>query len=267
MLGLVSLIFMVTGFLIGERQGLLIGFLLALGINYLAYHYSNMHWLDYFRATQLEGQDPWGLIELSRHMAIKARVPEPKIFLIRSDFPTAFSVGRSVRNSSIVVSEGLLKYLSYEELEAVIACEISKIRRLDTLNIGVISGLTAPFFIFCKILDGFITAISFGVFKGRRFAHHACELAMQILAKPIVGQKSFYESDYHAGMLLKSPEQLAKVLWKLKNYAATRKLKIPPHAAPFLTVDPLTNDGQHRYFHVQPSVDSRIERLVGRFPI
>ncbi len=264
--GLISFGLMLAGYLIGERQGLLAGLLLALGINFLIYHYTTQHWIEYFKATEIEGQDPWNLLAMTRDISVRARIPKPQVYLIKSDFPTAFSVGKSVKSSSIIVSEGLLKYFTLEEQEAVIACEMSKIRRLDILNLGLISGLTAPLFIFCKLLDATLTFLSFGLLKNKKIFNHLCIRLMELIARPIIGQKGCFESDYHAAQLLKSPEQLAKTLWKLKSYATTRKLEIPAHAAPFLTVNPLTS-GQTRYFHIQPSVDERIEKLVGRFPI
>lgn len=267
MIGLISLSLMVVGYILGERQGLLVGFMLALGINYLVFHYSTSHWLDYFKAAQIEGQDPWNLLLLTRNTAAKAQIPSPRVYLISSSFPTAFSVGRSVRNSSIVVSHGLLKCLSPDELEAVIAYEIFNIKRLEMFNIGVVSGLSAPLFVFCKMVDQTLTLLTLGALKKKHLTLHLCERLMEIIARPIISHKNCFETDYQASLILKSPEQLARALWKLKNYATTRKLDIPSNAAPLLMVNPLTNGHQTRYLHVQPSVTARIERLIGRFPL
>lgn len=266
-LGLASLAFMIAGYSLGERQGLLLGLLIALGINYLAFRYSEEHWIVFFKAKLVEGQDPWGLLELTKELSARCKIAAPKIYVIPHDFPTALSLGRSHHKGRILITQGLLDSFTKEELRAVLAHEISSIKKENTTALGIISGVSMPFLMLAKTIDSLISIITFGLLYRKYFVRNFTLAVIGLFSRIIFSKKNSLEADRTAAQMLKDPEHLAKVLIKLQSISITRKFEVPHNAADLLIVNPLTTNKEHRYFQLQPDIPSRVESLVGKYPI
>ncbi len=255
---------MVAGFHLAGRQGLLLGFFLSFLLAAFIYYYADVRLIAWMKGKRLEGHDPWGILEISLDLAKKAKMPVPKIYVCRFSCPTAISIGRSWKNSKIFISESLLEKLDEKELKAVLAHEFAKIHRLDTLNFGISSIIAAAVLSASHFLDNLlprkdkdkIGPISRGLAP-----------IISIMAFVSISQKNYYQADKLASSWLEKPEDLAMVLWKLQSYAYSQPLEIPVDMAHLFIVNPLPRNTWTRYFHPQPSFESRIENLVGYFPL
>lgn len=265
LLVLISLSILITGFTLGERQGLLLGLILALSINALVWHFSHRHWIDVFKAKLVEGQDPWGLNKSLQESLEKARIHKPEIYIAPLNLPTSFSVGRNPNRGKIVITAGLIKAFDEAEIKAVLAHELAKIKRGDTLSHGAASGLLAPVFSVLTMLDFIAETVTFKWLK-KPFSRIINPLLVFFM-RGLISKHSYYETDKLASHWIKSPELMAKTLWKLRSYTISQPLEVPLNSSHFFIVNPLTKTETDRYFLMQPSVQDRIQHLVGRFPV
>lgn len=255
----------------GGRQGLLWGVIIALSINCLIYFYNDLRLESLFPGHTVEGQNPWGLLETAKNFSGKARIPTPKVMILDSLAPQALVMGRSWKSATIILTEGLLRSLTKAERDAVIAYQISCIKKLDTLAFTVACACTDFLFAVSRFIDLLIR----GILGPKKDPHSRQNHLFSLLVAPLasalvrisVGSGRYLANDSIAASWLDDPKALAQALWKLESYASTRPLGITASTAPMFIVNPLTGHGWTRYFHVHPSVEKRIRNLIGYYPI
>ncbi len=259
-----TILILISGYYIGERQGLFIGFLLALGINYLLFFFGESHLLSQFQAVEVEGQDAWGLNNIVRHYARKAGIPKPRVYIIAHANPVAFALGRSLHHSAITLSLGLIERLSSEQIEAIVALQTTQIRSLDTFAFGMSSTLANAILGFAKILDSmwlpkyFSRSLNWQPF-GQIFAPVAW-LILRLSINPL----TYYQNDLQAAELLEKPNLLAETLWRLDAMNTAQPMKVPLCTEHLFVVSPNRNE---KKLITHPSVEQRIRKLIGYYPI
>lgn len=265
----VSAALIVGGFHFGDRYGLLIGFILALSLNTLVIFYADLRLSALFPSTELEGHDPWGLLqttaELSRRMGIKA----PAIHIIQARTPTAFSAGLVARRSRLFLSEELLKKLTPDETRSVVAIELARLKRHETSAATAAAALAGILILTANIIDA---TIFLQVFRTRR-PGQARPVALLVsplvatLVRGAVSRRAILAADLEASQALGSREILARALWKLDSYSKTLPLDVSPAEAHLFTVNPLTPFRWCRFLIAQPATKTRVRKLTGRFPL
>jgi heat shock protein HtpX len=264
-----SVALMMAGYTFGDRQGLLVGVGLALGINSLVFFYGDLRTLSLFRGRRMEGQDPWGLLPLVKKLASQIKIPTPDVYVVEHPTPQTFSIGRGWKDAKFCVTRGLLDILSPQELEVIIAVELTRIRRLDIFSFQVASALSDGILIVCNFFDRLI-ALVIGSFYNPRRPHFFQRLFSPVAAlvvRLIVGPQNYLLADRQAAEWLRNAKSLALVLWKIESYAATQPLPTPPSMAHLFIVNPLTGSPHDQYFCVHPSLKQRIEYLLGYYPL
>src|ERR1700733_2081429 len=134
---ILTALIMTLGEALGGRQGLLLGFVVALGMNFFSYFYSDQMVLSTYHAIPVEGVDPYGLQNIVTKLAERAGIPKPKVYIIPTETPNAFATGRNPMHASVAATEGILRILNKEELEGVLAHELSHVNHRDTLIMAV----------------------------------------------------------------------------------------------------------------------------------
>lgn len=247
------------------------GVIIVLSINSWLYFYSEIRLENIFPGQLIEGQNAWGLLDSARKFSLIARIPVPKIVILPSSSPQAMVMGRSWSSATIYLTEGLLRALSPTEREAVIAYQISCIKKLDTLIFTFASAITGLIFSASRAIDLLFRGILGPKSDQRSRQNHLFSWFMApfatLIVKVAIGSGRYITNDSLAATWIKDPKALAQALWKLESYAATKPLEIPPSTAPLFIVNPLTGHGWTRYFHVHPSVERRIKNLIGYYPI
>ncbi|MBU0988128.1 MAG: M48 family metalloprotease, partial [Proteobacteria bacterium] len=133
LLTLMTVFFMFIGHLLGGRQGLIIAFFFAAGMNLFSYWYSDKIVLRMYNAREATpGQAPelYGLVQ---DLANRAGLPTPRVYIIPQESPNAFATGRNPENAVVAVTEGLLKIMNREELAGVLAHELAHVKNRDIL--------------------------------------------------------------------------------------------------------------------------------------
>jgi heat shock protein HtpX len=260
----VSIFLLFGGYHVGDRQGLLIGFLLALSINVIVMIFGDTRLLKQIHAVQVEGRDAWGVFPVVQKMAQKAHIPTPSVYIIPTHHPTAFSLGMSWFRAVIGVSVGLIRQLSAEELEAVIAHQVAQIKNLDTFTFGIASTIANALLGLGRWLDRlFLTRIFFGARLLRPFSRMMIPIA-RTLIRLTVNPSTYYLNDSLAASLVERPEVLAEALWKLESQASTHPFKVPMCSEHLFIVNPFP---AHTRLGAHPPAEDRIRRLIGYFPM
>src|SRR5689334_12563476 len=126
----------------GGRQGMMYAFIFALGMNLFSYWFSDKIVLRMYGAREVtEAESPmlWGV---THNLALKMNMPMPKVYVIPSDAPNAFATGRNPNHAAVAATEGILRLLTRDELEGVMAHELGHVRNRDIL-IGTIAAAIA----------------------------------------------------------------------------------------------------------------------------
>ena len=209
------------------------------------------------------------LIYKVEDMAIAAGLPTPKVYVQDSEYINAFATGRNPKEAVICVTTGALKKLNQEELEGVIAHEISHIKNYDirvaTVTIAVVGAIS----LLSEIL--FYSMFWGGAGRGRRDGNGlliAIALLFVILA-PIfaritylaISRRREYLADSNGAYLTRNPEGLAKALEKIKMDHPKTKPKGSKTVAPLYIANPFKSMSASSLWSTHPPIDERIKRL------
>ncbi len=134
---LLSVLLVLAGGAMGGQSGLKIALGLAVLINAISYFFSDKIALASSGAQRVSREQVPRLYEVMERLAAKARLPMPKLYAIPEPAPNAFATGRNPQHASVAVTQGLLELMNDEELEGVIAHELSHVRNYDILTSSV----------------------------------------------------------------------------------------------------------------------------------
>lgn len=249
----------------GGRVGLFTGLLLALTFHTLIFLWGEGLLLRNFTLEPLQGKDPWGLNEKLERWTQQLKMERPQLYVLKSTLPTAFSFELPWRRPLITVSESLLKTMSHEEVEIVLAHQLCQLQHRKTLRFGVLSLMAntisqlaihldkvwIPNYIFGHKQAPFLTIFSPLISLLVRLSHSSMDQ---------------YTSDHNAAQLIGSREKLGRLLWKLEGWALTHPIEIPPATSQLFIVNPERIRQKNHLLQFHPSTRGRLEKLVGSYP-
>src|SRR5215470_7500375 len=125
----------------GGRNGMILAFVFAAGINFFSYFYSDKLALAMYRAQPVTREELPRVYQVVERMTQRIGLPMPKIYVIPSESPNAFATGRNPSHASVAVTQGILNLLDDEELEGVLAHELGHVRNRDILISSVAATL------------------------------------------------------------------------------------------------------------------------------
>ena len=264
------LIFIAVGGYIGGEHGMMIAFLIATGTNIFSYFFSDTLVLKRYNAIPVDESNAHGLYEIVSRLTQKANLPMPKIYIIPEEVPNAFATGRNPSHAAVAVTEGLLKILNENEIEGVLAHELSHVRHYDILTgsiAAILAGAIAMLANFAKI--GGIAGQSSGSRRGggNAIVMLALAILMPIAATIIqmaISREREYKADKGAAYLTGHPEWLASALRKLESYSNSYVMQnASEQSAHMFIVNPfgsLTNK-LGVLFRTHPNTSDRIAEL------
>lgn len=260
---ILSLLTLYFGHQWGGRFGLFWATMILMTFHLLSFFLGEWKLTQIFKARRIEGQDPWGLQQLLKDLCLRARIPPPQLHIMKLFSPNAFSVGRNWSKSHIILADSIMKEFSSSEIEAILALELAKIKRLDIIPLVYSSALAGGIFqwIFLKkIATGHLGFLKKTL---RWILLPVVSFAVRLTFRP----KEILEDDHLAAELIGDSRRIAQVLWKLESFTATRPFDCAASIAHLFTVNPLSSRFKVQYFLNQPSVEERIRRLIGSYPI
>src|SRR5213082_680778 len=141
LLGILTLFLMLVGQYFGGRNGMTLGLGIAICTNAFAYFFSDKIALLSSGARPVSREELPRLYAVVERLAAKASLPVPKLYVIPEAAPNAFATGRNPSHASVAVTEGLLQLMNDDELEGVIAHELSHVRNYDILITSIAATL------------------------------------------------------------------------------------------------------------------------------
>jgi heat shock protein HtpX len=134
---LLSVVLVVVGGAFGGRGGTQIGLMIAVVMNLVSYFFSDKIALRSSGAQPVTREQLPRLYQVMERLAAKANIPVPKLYVVPDAAPNAFATGRSPKHASVAVTQGLLQIMNDDELEGVIAHELSHVRNYDILTSSI----------------------------------------------------------------------------------------------------------------------------------
>ena len=250
------------GYMIGGPGMMLWALILGGLMNVIAFFFSDKIALATVRAQQISRQNDPVLYDLVERLAARAHLPVPKVYLSPAQAPNAFATGRNPNHSAVCVTAGLRQMLNEQELEGVLAHELSHIKHRDIL-ISTVAAVVAG-------AISYIVMIAFWFGGGRdRRGNPIIMLLMFILAPMAAGliqmaisRSREYEADRLGAELCHTGRGLASALNKLDGANRRIPLPVPDAQANMFIVAPLTGHDMARLFMTHPPIEKRIQRLM-----
>lgn len=259
-------LFVAVGSLIGGSTGMVIAFLIAVGMNAFAYWNSDKMVLRMYGAQEISEREDPELFGMVRELARRAQIPMPKVYLMQNEQPNAFATGRDPAHGAVAVTTGIMQRLSREELAGVIAHELAHIKNRDTLTMTVTATIAGAI----SMLAQFGLFFSNGDNRNNPLGIIGT-IALVILA-PIaaslvqmaISRSREYEADRVGAEIAGQPLWLASALNRIQ--AGAERVVNPeaernPATAHLFIVNPLAGQGMDSLFSTHPSTANRIAKL------
>jgi heat shock protein HtpX len=271
LLGAMTALIVLIGYLFGGQHGMVFAFILAMGMNFFSYWYSDKIVLKMYRAREVSPQDNPELYQTVRQIAEKANLPMPRVYMIPNPSPNAFATGRNPEHAVVAVTEGLVKLMNRDEIAGVLSHEMAHVKNRDILIGSIAATMAGAIMILASM------ARWAAIFGGVRDDEEGGGLGgiglivMSILA-PIaalliqmaISRSREYQADATGAVFAGQPDGLASALEKLGAYSRKVPLQASPNTAHMFIVNPLSARNMANLFSTHPPLEERIARLRGR---
>jgi heat shock protein HtpX len=267
----ITALFMAIGSLIGGQQGMMLALVVALGMNFFSYWFSDKLVLKMYNAQEVDETSAPQFYRMVRDLAQRAQLPMPKVYLINEDAPNAFATGRNPEHAAVAATTGILRVLSERELRGVMAHELAHVRHRDIL----ISTVSATMAGAISMLANF--AMLFGGRDSEGRAHNPIVGLLVMFLAPIaasliqmaISRVREFEADRGGAEISGDPHALAAALQKIHRYAQGIPLEAAerhPETAQMMIMNPLSAGGLRGLFSTHPSTEERVARLMAMAP-
>jgi heat shock protein HtpX len=272
LLGLLSALFLVGGEALGGRNGLYLGLGLAALMNFGSYFFSDKIALSMYGARPVsETENPEAyqrVAPLVRNLCQRMELPMPKLYLIPDESPNAFATGRNPSHASVAFTVGILRLMSDNELEGVIAHELGHVLHRDILISSIAATLAAAITMLARMA---MYASWFGGGGSRDDENRGSALGgiFMLIFAPIaamliqmaISRSREYDADAASAKYVGSPYPLIGGLQKLESWSKRIPMDASPATAHMFIIKPFTGESMMRLFSTHPSTEDRIARL------
>jgi len=263
----ITALFMLIGRMMGGQAGMMLALVVALGMNFFSYWFSDKIVLRMYKAREVDASSAPQFVGMVRELATKAGLPMPRVYLIDEDAPNAFATGRNPAHAAVAATTGIIRVLSERELRGVMAHELAHVKHRDIL----ISTISATMAGAIGMLANFAM-----IFGGRsddgRPSNPLAGLLVAILAplaasliQMAISRAREFEADRGGAEISGEPQALASALQKIHRHAQGIPLNTAerhPETAQMMIMNPLSGGGLRGLFSTHPSTEERVERLL-----
>lgn len=265
---LMMMLFLLVGGLLGGKDGLMIAFIISLGMNFFSYWFSDKIILSIYGAREVSPQEAPKLYNMVQRLTQKAGLPMPKVYVIDNPNPNAFATGRNPNNSAVAVTTGILRILNDEELEGVIAHELAHIRHRDILLATIVATFVGTITFIARIAGW--TMMFAGGNRDREDSGNVIVSLILMIVAPIaavllqlaISRAREFMADEGGARISGKPLALASALSKLEQAAQVVPMNnAGPATAHLFIVNPLRGSSIMKLFMTHPPIEERINRL------
>src|SRR5437588_6336019 len=264
-----TLLLVFGGEALAGRQGMTFGLIIAVFMNGIAYFFSDKIALASSGAHPVSREQAPRLYAVMERLAAKGNLPMPKLYIIPQAAPNAFATGRNPSHASVAATEGLLELMNDDELEGVIAHELSHVRNYDILTTSIAATLAG-------VIGWIGYAARWGMIFGgvggdrdRRWS--GLEVLLMAIVAPIaamllqlgISRQREYAADAAGARLVGHPYGLISALEKLGAYNNRIPMtNVTPATSSLYIVTPLSPGQVFKgLFSTHPPLPERIEAL------
>src|SRR3954451_210633 len=267
LLGLLSAVCLLTGEALGGVNGLYMGLAFAALMNFGSYFFSDKIALAMYRAqpvSETENPEAYQRVgPLVADLCRRMELPMPKLYIIPEESPNAFATGRNPQHASVAFTAGILRLMSDQELEGVIAHELGHVLHRDILISSIAATLAAAITMVARMAFWFGGARdddNRGGAVGGIFMLILAPLAAMLIQMAISRSRE-YDADAASAKYVGSPYPLIGGLQKLETWSKRIPMDASPATAHMFIIKPFTGQTFMRLFSTHPSTEDRIARL------
>jgi len=270
LLAALTVLFILLGNMLGGEQGMVIAFLFAGLMNFASYWWSDKIVLWMYGAREVSEAEAPEFHALVRRLSQRAGLPMPRVYLIATDSPNAFATGRNPEHAAVAATEGILRLLTTDELEGVMAHELGHVRNRDILTSTVAATLAGAIMMLARMAQW---AAFFGGGRGSDDDEGGAGgvvsmLALAILAplaamliQMAISRAREYQADASGAQISRKPWALADALEKLERASSVIPMNANPATAHMFIVNPLSGSSILNLFSTHPPIEARVARL------
>ncbi len=267
-----TLMMVFFGGLMGGKTGMTVALIMAFGMNFVTYWFSDKIVLKMYGAQPVTEAEAPELYRMIEKLAQRASLPMPRLYVIDGDQPNAFATGRNPEHGVVAVTRGIMRILSREELEGVLAHELAHIKHRDIL-IGTVAASVAGAISYLAQMAQWAM-----IFGGRSDDEGEGGSVLSSLVMMIVGpiaamiiqmaisRSREYAADAGGARIAGNPMYLANALRKLHMASQRIPMNANPATAHMFIVNPLSGGGLMKLFSTHPPMEERIARLESMRP-
>jgi heat shock protein HtpX len=260
-------LFVLVGRAVGGQSGMVVAFGLACLMNVFSYWFSDKMVLAMYRARELDEASEPSLYRIVQRLAERGGMPMPRVYIIPQAQPNAFATGRNPQHAAVAVTQGLMQIMSGEELEGVLAHELSHVKNRDIL-IGTIAATMAGAIMVLANMARLAAIFGGGSRDNDREGGGIGLLSIAIfsavaasLIQMAISRSREYQADASGARLAGNPMGLAHALASLQGSAERVPMAANPATSHMFIVNPFTRKGIVSLFSTHPPIGERIERL------
>ena len=253
------------------HTGMTVMLVIALGMNFFSYWFSDRMVLSMYNAQEVDRQSAPELYGLVEKLAGRAQLPMPRVYIINEDAPNAFATGRNPSNAAVAVTTGLMRALDYNEISGVLGHELAHVKHRDIL-ISTIAATMATVISYAASIAQWAAIFGGGRSsdddRGGIIGLIATAIIAPIAAALIqmaISRSREYSADEGGAEICGNPNYLASALEKIEYYAVhgAPLAEATPATAHMCIINPLTGRdiSFKSLFSTHPDTQERIARL------
>ena len=263
-----GLLIAISYWVIGGTGGLIIGIGLAAATNLFSWYQSDKIALAVYNAQPVTAAEAPALYRIVQKLSSRANIPMPGVYIVPSPTANAFATGRDPEHAAVAVTAGILDILPDDELEGVIAHELTHIINRDTLTQAVAATVAGAVSFLAQMLS-YSLWFGGGSRDNERGGNPLGVLATVIFApmaatiiQLAISRTREFSADAGAAKLTGNPRALARALQRLESTARQMPLNANPAFEPLLIIHPISGQFLGNLFSSHPATEARVEALL-----
>jgi heat shock protein HtpX len=263
-----GLLIAISYWVIGGTSGLIIGIGLAAVTNLFSWYQSDKIALAVYKAQPVSEAQAPGLYRMVERLSARANIPMPGVYIVPGQTANAFATGRDPEHAAVAVTEGILNILPEEELEGVIAHELTHIINRDTLTQAVAATVAGAISFLAQMLS---YSLWFGGgSRDNQRGGNPLGVLVTVMLAPIaatviqlaISRTREFSADAGAAKLTGNPRALTRALQRLEATAKQMPLNANPAFEPLLIINPISGQFLGNLFSSHPATEARVEALL-----
>jgi heat shock protein HtpX len=262
-----GLLIAISYWIIGGTAGVFVGIGIAAATNLFSWYQSDKIALAAYGAQEVSESEAPQLYRMVRRLSQRANLPMPRVYMVASPTANAFATGRDPEHAAVAVTQGILNILPEDELEAVIAHELTHIANRDTLTQAVAATIAGAVSFLGQMLS---YSMWFGGSRDNERGGNPLGIIATVILAPFaatviqlaISRTREFSADAGAARITGNPRALARALQRLESTAKQIPIQSNPAFEPLLIINPFSGQSFANLFRTHPTTEQRVEALL-----